>query len=62
MKKRQKSVKNGQNWAKNGQNWEFLSIFGIFSKFNNFSNIFLTDKFDPGNQRLKEPLSFKSKT
>jgi hypothetical protein len=33
----------------------------IFSKFNNFANIFLTNKFHPGNERFKEPLSYKIK-
>ena len=40
----------------------FHQFLDIFSKFNNFSNIFLTNKFDPGNERFKEPLSYKIKT
>ena len=55
MKKWPKSVKKGPNWTKNGQNWEF-------SKFDNFLNILLTNKFDPGNERFKELLSYKIKT
>ena len=47
--KMKKMAKIGQKWPK-------------FSKFNNFSKNFLTDKFDPGNERFKEPLSYKSKT
>ena len=40
-----KMAKIGPKMAKNGNFHRFLDIF---SKFNNFSNIFLTDKFDPG--------------
>ena len=47
---RSKMAKIGPKMAKNGNFHRFLDIF---SKFNNFSNIFLTDKFDPGNERLK---------
>ena len=56
---RSKMAKIGPKMAKIGNFHRFLDIF---SKFNNFSNIFLTDKFDPGNERFKEPLSYKSKT
>ena len=52
-------AKIGLKMAKIGNFHRFLDIF---SKFNNFSNIFLTDKFDPGNERFDEPLSYKSKT
>ena len=56
MKKWQKTVKKR---AKIGNFHRFLDNF---SKFNNFANIFLTNKFDPGNERFKELLSYKIKT
>ena len=58
-KNRSKMAKIGQKMAKIGNFHRFLDIF---SKFNNFANIFLTNKFDPGNERFKEPLSYKIKT
>ena len=57
--KMKKMAKIGQKMAKNGN---FHRFFDIFSKFNNFSNIFLTDKFDPGNERFKQLLSYKINT
>ena len=68
--KMKKMAKIGQKMAKIGQKWQKLGIFvpphwgflDIFSKFNNFSNIFLTDKFDPGNERFKKPFLYKIKT
>ena len=36
-------------------------FFDIFEKFHNLVNIFLTKKFDLGNEKLKEPLSYKMK-
>ena len=62
FKKWQKSVKNGQNWPKMAKIGNFHRFFDIFSKFNNFANIFLTNKFDPGNERFKQPLSYKINT
>ena len=56
---RSKMAKIGPKMAKNGNFHRFLDIF---SKFNNFSNIFLTDKFDPGNERFKQLLSYKINT
>ena len=55
----QKMAKIGSKMAKIGNFHRFLDIF---SKFNNFANIFLTKKFDPGNEKFKEPLSYKIKT
>ena len=56
---RSKMAKIGPKMVKIGNFHWFLDIF---SKFNNFANIFLTNKFDPGNERFKEPLSYKIKT
>ena len=52
----------GQNRSKMAKIGYFHRFLDIFSKFDNFANIFLTNKFDPGNERFKEPLSFKIKT
>ena len=64
--KMKKMAKIGQKWPKLGQKWpkngNFHRFLDIFSKFNNFSNIFLTDKFDPGNERFKQLLSYKINT
>ena len=56
---RSKMAKIGPKMAKIGNFHRFLDIF---SKFNNFANIFLTNKFDPGNERFKELLSYKIET
>ena len=65
-KKIKKMAKIGQKWPKLGQKWPKLGIFidflTFFKKFNNFANIFLTNKFDPGNERFKELFSYKIKT
>ena len=67
--KMKKMAKIGKKWPKLGKklpkmakNWNFHRFLDIFSKFNNFSNIFLTNKFDPGNERFKQLLSYKINT
>ena len=64
---REKIKKNGKNRSKKAKIgpkmakiWNFYRFFYIFSKFDNFANIFFTNKFDPGNERFE--LSYKIKT
>jgi hypothetical protein len=60
MKKNEKNGKNRSKMAKIGPKMakigNFHRLLDIFSKFNNFANIFPIKKFDPGNERFKKLL------